>query len=81
VPFSELVKSEAYRRSRGRCECRRSTCSNTRHKTPRCTTSIARSVHYHHVHAEVLGGSNGLSNCEALCIACHRATANYGRQR
>jgi len=33
---------------------------------------------FHHVVSQKAGGSDGLQNCEALCINCHHLTDNYG---
>lgn len=76
MPFPQSVKDSVWRRSGGKCECRRKGHSHS----GRCSKPLTRStVEYHHVHAESLGGHNGLSNCEALCRACHHGTASYGR--
>ena len=74
--FSERVKDEAFRRSRGRCECRRVTHPHI----GRCPTTIWRhhNVNYHHINSN---GPDTLSNCEALCIKCHKRTRSYGRTK
>jgi len=75
VAFSDAVKAQAYRRSGGRCECTR---KGHRH-VGRCLARLtASSGHYHHVTAVAKGGSDGLSNCQYLCIPCHRLTPSYG---
>ena len=33
----------------------------------------------HHKTAAASGGSDTLSNCEILCIPCHKNTRTYGR--
>jgi hypothetical protein len=67
--FSEATKDQAYRRSGGHCECWQETCPKG-HKG-RCPAGLTRhGAHYHHVTAEAVGGSNGLSNCQVLCPAC-----------
>lgn len=51
-------------------------------KCERCKVSVTGTgtdTHYHHKVSELAGGSNGLSNCEVLCIKCHKDTASYGR--
>ena len=79
--FSEAIESgatkdQAFARSGGRCECTRS--SHTNH-TGRCPTTIRRhTAEYHHRVSESAGGGDGLSNCEALCVTCHRQTGSYG---
>jgi 5-methylcytosine-specific restriction endonuclease McrA len=76
MAFSETTKDAAFRRSGGRCEC-----SRDRHPhAGRCTTRLTRqSAQFHHVHAQSQGGSDALSNCEVLCLTCHKATDSYGR--
>ena len=77
MAFSDSVKDQAFKRSGGQCECRR--YSHTNH-SGRCTATITRhSAEYHHVTAVAAGGHDGLSNCEALCVTCHRQTDSYGR--
>lgn len=75
MPFSDNVKDQAFRRSGGQCECRRSTHGHL----GRCPTKISRhGAEYHHVVADSAGGADTLSNCEALCVSCHRKTQSYG---
>lgn len=78
MAFSESVKDQAaFRRSGGRCECKRRHHS---HGVSRCSRTVTRpSAEFHHVTAESVGGSNGLSNCEVLCLPCHKGTPSYGR--
>ena len=76
MPFPESVKDAAFRRSGGRCECQR---QNHGH-AGRCSTAVTRhGAHYHHKHAESLGGPSTLSNCEVLCVPCHKKTESWGR--
>ena len=76
MPFSTETKAAAFRRSGGRCECER---QEHRHYG-RCSTPITMAnVEFHHITAESRGGSDGLSNCEALCHTCHVGTDSYGR--
>ena len=76
MAFPESVKDAAYWRSGGRCECRRSSHGHG----GRCWSRIwrHRNVHYHHINAY---GDDTLSNCEALCINCHKLTRSYGRPK
>lgn len=78
MAFSEEVKDQAYRRSGGQCECTR---SHYPHWGARCPTRLARQGAWeaHHKTAVSVGGHDGLSNCEVLCIPCHRQTDSYGR--
>ena len=76
MAFSDGVKDAAFKRSGGQCECRRS--GHTNH-TGRCTATITRhGAEYHHVTSQDAGGSDGLSNCQALCVKCHKQTGSYG---
>ncbi len=76
MAFSDSTKDDAFKRSNGRCECTRS--SHTNH-TARCSTTITRhGAEYHHVVSQNSGGSDSLSNCQALCSICHKQTGSYG---
>ena len=76
MPFSESVKSQAFARARGWCECKRQGHGHI----GRCATTVTRATaQFHHVHAQALGGHDGLSNCEVLCRPCHVATPSYGK--
>lgn len=78
MAFSEETKQAAFKRAGGQCECRRYSCD--KHTTIRCTTKlVAGRWHAHHKTAQSSGGSDALSNCEALCIPCHENTPTYGR--
>jgi 5-methylcytosine-specific restriction endonuclease McrA len=77
MAFSQETKQAAFIRAGGQCECRRLLC--TEHTTVRCTTKLtAGHWHAHHKTAVASGGSDALSNCEALCIPCHEQTPTYG---
>jgi 5-methylcytosine-specific restriction endonuclease McrA len=78
MAFSDSVKDSAFQRSGGVCECRRS--AHTAHSSGRCATVVLRhTAEYHHVTAASVGGSDSLSNCEVLCLTCHKLTDSYGR--
>jgi 5-methylcytosine-specific restriction endonuclease McrA len=74
MAFSEEVKAQAYRRAGGKCECRRATCGHA----GRCNKDLSRGWEAHHILSVAAGGTDGLSNCEALCIPCHENTKSYG---
>jgi hypothetical protein len=79
MPFSEMVKDQAYARSSGQCECRR---NHNAHLLRRCDARFSRyggQWDAHHVTASGVGGADTLSNCEALCLACHKLTDSFGR--
>ena len=76
MAFSESTKDAAFKRSQGYCECARVSHA---HWLGRCATAITRhSAEYHHVVSQDAYGSDGLENCEALCVPCHKATGSYG---
>lgn len=74
MAFSQETKDAAWRRAGGKCECTRITCS---HHAGRCNAGLSK-WHAHHRTAVTSGGSDELSNCEALCITCHQNTGSYG---
>ena len=78
MAFSDKTKDDAHKRSGGRCECTR---TGTGHEhTGRCPTKVTRTgAQYHHRTAQGSGGDDSLSNCEVLCVPCHKATGSYGR--
>jgi 5-methylcytosine-specific restriction endonuclease McrA len=76
MAFSEETKQAAKERSKGQCECTRLTC--TVHSTVRCPAKLTGKWHAHHKTAVSSGGTDALSNCEALCIPCHEQTQTYG---
>lgn len=86
MAFSSAVIAAAWRRSGGRCECCRTTCG---HGYSRCNRTLVwgergndRSFfgwEAHHKTAVASGGLDTLSNCEILCIPCHKNTRTYGR--
>lgn len=75
MAFSQQIKNAAYNRAGGRCErcgrpCRRVGIY------PYCNYPDSE---FHHKTSVEADGSDGLSNCEHLCIACHEKTGSYGR--
>ena len=87
MAFSDLTVRQAWMRSGGRCECQRSThghnytgrCPQRLLWTERGNDHSLYGWEAHHKTAASVGGSDGLSNCEILCIECHKNTASYGR--
>ena len=87
MAFSDSVIRAAWERSGRRCECERS--SHNHGYTGRCTQYLNwadrgndRSPfgwEAHHKTAVSVGGGDSLSNCEILCIKCHKKTESYGR--
>lgn len=86
MAFSDKVIADAWQRSGGKCECGRVTCGHGRSRCNRQLSRDARGVddvpggwEAHHRTAVAAGGSDTLSNCEILCIACHKKTRTYGQ--
>lgn len=76
MPFSEGTKDVAFYKANARCQCRRVAHG---HRIP-CGKLLTRSTaRFHHITAQGVGGGDGPSNCEVLCVPCHLATASYGR--
>jgi len=77
MSFDINTKIAAYKRANGRCERCRRLC--------RVVTTEYGGVsfpdsEFHHITSVQAGGHDGLSNCEHLCIDCHKNTKSYGRQ-
>jgi len=75
MAFPECVKDDAYKRSGGQCECARqhTGATDAPHHGGRCPTKVTRhGAEYHHLVSEEAGGSDTLSNCQVLCVTCHR---------
>jgi hypothetical protein len=84
--FPDKVVSDALARAGGRCECRRTNRDCLRkHSYSRCYESGFtlgnRGTRWqtHHKTSQDAGGPDTLSNCEILCLDCHKATRTYGR--
>lgn len=80
-PFPDDVVRQAFARSRGQCECKR---TSHRHGSPRCPARLVwerrgydgpGGWEAHHINAN---DPPTLSNCEILCQPCHKATETYG---
>lgn len=83
MAFSETVKEQAFQRSGGRCECTRqhSGQQSAPHHGGRCPVMFTRyggQWEAHHRVAVDAGGQDTLSNCEVLCLTCHKLTETYG---
>ncbi len=75
MAFSEETKAAAYRRAGGKCECAMKHCRHS----GRCNKPLGSNWHAHHAHSIAAGGNDSLSNCVAMCVACHQRTHTYGR--
>ena len=74
--FSASVKQRARELAGGRCECERKSCGHP----GRCNKILRRPYwNAHHRRAVKSGGGDTLSNCEALCLQCHKNTRTYGQ--
>lgn len=62
--FSKQTKRSALERSEDRCE-------GIQPSGERCGFPVDHKKHFDHVIPDALGGTNELSNCAVLCIACH----------
>ena len=71
MPFPEDVIEIAFARANGRCECYR---QHPPHNGKRCETTFEKDEGWAATYktAESAGGPSVLSNCEALCTACHQ---------
>lgn len=83
MAFSPDVINAAWKRAGGKCECARTTCP---HHTGRCNKALdpynrieGRKWHAHHIDSKNADGSDGVHNCQILCIPCHESTRSYGR--
>lgn len=85
MSFPDKIIEQAWERANGRCECERKTCGHTY----KCNRQLSRNARgdddspygweAHHKTAVENGGDNSLSNCEILCIKCHKNTRSYGK--
>jgi len=82
--FPDSVIQQAWKRSGGRCECKR---DHWWHRPGRCNQDLveddrgkekATGWEAHHKTAQEKGGPDILSNCEILCQRCHKATLTFG---
>lgn len=83
MAFSQEVIDAAWKRAGGKCECDLFTCP---HHTGRHNKTLdpknrieGMKWHAHHKISQNAGGSDGLQNCQILCIPCHEYTKSYGR--
>lgn len=84
MSFSKSVVEEAWKRSQGRCECERKSCGHSE-RCPQILKWEQRGNddspygwEAHHITAQAKGGEDILSNCQILCIDCHKNTRSYG---
>jgi hypothetical protein len=76
MAFSEETKGEAFTRSGGQCECRRSNCP-VHPQSERCSAKVTRkNATYRHIVCIVdERRHDSLMNCEVLCMTCYTAPA------
>ncbi len=79
MSFSRSVKLAAYKRSGGRCECRRRACGHAE----RCPTILGPDHgECRHIFPKEWGGADVLANCEQLCPSCYgRAVGGHSGRR
>lgn len=83
MPFSkEVIGARFWQYAVGRCECIRR-CPT--HAGRRCNRVLdpnnqkpGMQWHSHHVISQDDGGPDTLTNCQVLCLDCHKNTENYG---
>ena len=84
MAFPESIVKKAWDRAGGKCECLRKTCGhpgrcNKQLVWDNCGKEGRRGAwEAHHRTAVASGGDDTLSNCEILCIECHKNTGSYG---
>jgi 5-methylcytosine-specific restriction endonuclease McrA len=80
MAFSEDVVKEAWKRSGGRCECKREQHGHTGrcYKELKLESRGKESEYGWEAHHIAAGGPDTVSNCEILCQKCHKATVSYG---
>lgn len=72
MAFPQAVIDRAFALAKGRCErCSRLLDPNNK--------ILGKQWDAHHKTSQAANGSDGLSNCEILCISCHEKTNSYGR--
>jgi len=81
MAFSQEVINLAWNRANGRCEC---TLIKCRH-TGKCNKELdprneiqGKKWEAHHKVSQDVNGSDGLGNCQILCIECHKNTGSFG---
>ena len=84
MAFSNEVIETAWERAGGKCECELKKCGHT----GRCNKELVfdnrgkdgyrGAWEAHHILSQKSGGSDTLSNCQILCLDCHKNTGSYG---
>lgn len=84
MAFPQSIVDAAWKRAGGKCECTRSThghggrCSKTLSYNNRGKDGAWGAWEAHHIVSVAAGGKDTLSNCEILCLDCHKKTGTYG---
>lgn len=68
--FSKVTKRSALKRANGRCEANGAFYGFA--SGERCGASLSHGVEFDHIILEANSHDNGLENCYAVCIPCHR---------
>ena len=84
MAFPKTVVDDAWKRSGGKCECTRTSHGHS----ARCGKNLCYenrgkdgawgAWEAHHRVSVASGGRDILSNCEMLCLDCHKKTRTYG---
>ncbi len=72
LEFSRATRREALRRSGKICEA--IGLEFGYQPGQRCVSDLSLGCEFHHATPAEMGGDNGLGNCLAICIKCHRYT-------
>jgi hypothetical protein len=75
MAFTQQTKALALWKAADRCQCNRLGHGHV----GRCGRPLTMATaQFHHKSAQRLVVDDSPSNCEALCVSCHRQTASYG---
>jgi hypothetical protein len=82
LEFTGPTKREAFKRSRGVCECQRVPALMRILRGQPCGVRLSTgNTEYHHIIADELRADNSLDNCAALTKTCHALSTNLHEKR
>ncbi len=71
MAFSQQTINSAWNQAGGKCErCKKALDPQN--------SKVGMRWHAHHKTSQDASGSDGASNCEILCVNCHKNTQSYG---
>ena len=82
--FSDEVIKQAWQRADNKCECTLTKCGHIS-KCNKILDFSKRGIESEHgweAHHKIsvnTGGEDNFSNCQILCINCHKNTGSYGK--